>query len=309
MKLFISKLSIYLIFVCIVVVTPFYPPNNYLRFKDTDAYFPKEFDAAFRKKIYKPNLILGNSKVLASIKRDLLEQLSGKDFYQLGYSSSSLENTYYTLKAYLAQHQKVENIILEVSWFSFNDKRTNTKSSHLHDMFRFLDKKAQLEMLTTTYVRDYLEYYYSLLVNTKPIIYNENFSSRFNYKKTSEIAPRVRMDRFNKVFPGGIAGINKEYLEFYKRIIRLIDQNNINLILFTAPEIKEFVQLQMDRDRILKIYQETNQISRKAKYFNFAPEGKFFPRNVNLIFDDSHHLATPEKFTYHFYQTVKQSLE
>ena len=310
MKLFLTKSSLYFLSAVLFFGIPSVYKNKYLLFQDNDLYYPLEFDKAFRRSLQKPNIILGNSRALSSIDSSLIEKLSNSKFYHLGYRTSSLKNAYYTLQAFLVRNSEVENVILEVSWFSFNNSRLNTRYKHLIDLFPYVEcKYSFLQNVPTFFYIDFTSHYYSSLFERNLGGYSKNYSSRFKTSKNSTNTPRVKIQKFYNLFPKGIAGVNEEYFQYYQKIIQLTVKKNVNLILFTSPETKEYVDLQRDRNSILDIYSSSARKYDNVHYFNFAPYGEYYNKKNHYIFSDSHHLSNPTAFTYDFYEKTKDSFK
>jgi hypothetical protein len=94
-------------------------------FRPDENYFSCDFIRGYREHSSAQVILLGNSRVLSGLSATEMERITGMQVLQLGYSSSNLSITRMVLESYLQKaNTPPETVVLEVSWFTFNPKRT-----------------------------------------------------------------------------------------------------------------------------------------------------------------------------------------
>lgn len=295
MRYFIKNLlqliSIYLI----IQVGLIYIFHKCHHFKPSEMYYSNEFNQAFGEKT--SDIIgLGNSKLLSSIDKQIFEDKMKLQMSILGYSSANLSVSRLTLESYLRNCiNKPQIVLLEVSWFSFNEERTG---------FHAITGDLLLEDFTL--FKHIFRYSPNLWNNFKQALkeqmkINDNnldvsYESRFSTKNPFEKNYSFNIKDFEVAFPNHQAGINELLLEDFYSIINTCKENNILLILYTAPEGKEYSLLQKDRNEILNIfYNASNQDN--VEYLNYTIGGEYYDDQFELWLQDSHHVNENDLFS------------
>lgn len=296
---FIKKILIFGLIIILLVSFLLFILNKNHKYLATDMYYANEFNSAFKNKNYEL-LVLGNSKALASIDKKTLERTTGLKSSILAYSSANLSVSKLTLESYLNNYLvKPKIVLLEVSWFSFNNKRTD-----LHSV------SAELFLNDKKLFSNILKYYPKILYNLRSVlkkqilnhIYPKNqnisFKSRFNIEKTpfKKSYSFIKKDMIS-TFPEYIAGIDKLLLDDFNSILNLCNKNNIQLILFTAPEDEEYSSFQIDQKIIKEIFINASTDNLNIKYLDYSLNGKLWDKKYEYWLRNSHHINENDLFT------------
>jgi hypothetical protein len=300
MKQFIKKIFLFsssiLVFLISVIVLFHYlhvfPINE--RNKNT------EFEIAFEKGNFEM-LLLGNSKIGAAINKEVLEKKMNMSAVLINYVAADLSVSKLTLESYLNICKvKPKIVFLEVSWFSFNTKRTTFYSiaGHLFlrdlTLFKHFFKYNQVSRLITKAIYEILDFkFFTNNKNSLVKIKNNNFSE--NTKDYS-----FDRNKFMKNFPNQKAGVDSLLLDSYYSIIKMCKDENIKLILFSAPEDEEYVQAQLDKDKIKNIFKSSTDLYKNLVYLDYTPYGEFWEKKYEFWLKDSHHIFQDSLFTEEF---------
>ena len=250
-------------------------------------------------------VVLGNSKALAAIDGKYLNELMHKSVYNLAYVSSNLTHSKIVLKSVLSKSNKPNNVFLEVSWFSFNNMRTELHLASLVPIVlstkkeNFPSFKEVLMLLKKGFLNDIFNYIKSR-DNAMNIIYTDRWNG--NIQNPNEINKR----EFYSVFPDGKAKINEKLFNDLNEIIDLCKKNNIRLVLFNASESNEFKKCQVDRKLILEKLQELAS-SRDTEFVDLSDI--LTDENGSSILSDSHHVSNERFFTEKFFQRVNKVVD
>jgi hypothetical protein len=203
------------------------------------------------------------------------------------------------LQAYLEGcNQLPEYIILDVSWFSFDNRRLSYKEYAAN----FIFTHPQL-------------FYADLLLNrNRPLVngfltlaraierYNapdQNFDSnrrRYADQDSTQISYSFSPEDegFLRTFPGGVAKMVPEELEAFERIIQLTNDSKIKLILFTSPEDEVFSISQANRKAV---YEYFRQNSEGLNWMDYSLDGNLYDKKLERLLRDSHHIHFKESFS------------
>ena len=188
-----------------------------------DTYYCKEFENNF----YNVNnelVAIGNSKLLAAIDKQVLENEMQMSASLLGYAASNLAVSNLTLKSYLNNNKIPPKILLlEVSWFSFNTKRTHMRPL-VGDLF-IRDFELWTEFLNyypenAKYLRNGVVLQIQSLVNNNKNY--KDFSERFSPSDETKKSYEFSQDRFERYFPVDIAGIDPFLLNEFYNIVEIL---------------------------------------------------------------------------------------
>lgn len=304
---FIIKTSAFLIFVIFFTITIFVFVFSKLEYVPSEMYYSNEFNKAFKEKDFDV-IVIGNSKVLSSIEKGVLDSRLNSKSAILGFSSANISISKLTLESYLNKClSKPKVIFLEVSWFTFNKNRT-----HFHDISGdlFLRDFLLWRYFFRYYPKILLNIKYSFNRNIKHIIKNE--SKNLDYSKRN-ILTNIKEDyvfdqkEFEKVFPTHIAGIDEFLLEDFMKIVELANSLNIKLILFSAPENKNYSLLQKDNLEIKSKFEETALAHKNIFYFDYTYGGKYWLETFESWLKDSQHLNEGKLFTERLLSDLEES--
>ena len=300
MNKFFTKLSFFFLILVFTVSISLLIPKlinfNAIIFpvRDSENFSRGDYIKAFLNNDRPELLVMGNSKSLTSIDLNILETNTSKKSLHLGYIGASLSTIKLILESYLDQNKTPDYLLLEVSWFSFNQTRTSFHPSLIGDL---LIHDMSLFKESFNYPELYRLY-------CKRLIYY--LTNSYDKKVTLEIDRNVHgpqsknifnINQFEMLFPDHNAGINPRLLKDYYSIINICKSNNIELFLYTAPEMLEYVKMQKDRNNILNVFYSTARYNSKIHYLNYTPGGEYYSERFNNQLTDSHHLGDPKDFT------------
>lgn len=278
------------------------------RFQPNERYYNFEFNEAFKEK--NAELIaLGNSKLLSSIDKKIIEEELKLKTAILGYSSSNLSVSRLTLESYLYKcTSKPKIVLLEVSWFTFNKDRTT-----LHMITGDLVLKNPF--LVKYLFRYSPKFWYNLTETIKLKQQNTNqadslntdYSSRFREENILIKDYTFNKKNFEKVFPTHNAGIEDILLEDLYKIVELCKENDIQLILYTSAEGEEYTLLQKDRAKIKAIFYDLAASEEQVMYLDYTMGGKYYDKQFELWLQDSHHIGANDLFTKILVDDIKKN--
>jgi len=262
-------------------------------------------------------IILGNSKALSSLSSQVITSVTGLTAYNLAISSADLLTSKLTVETYLKNCTVPPRYcFLEVSWFSFNGMRTELKSSFAADLAfndlqpmyycyvypAILQKmvlKSEAGMISSlNKLTDY-----ALMPEVSPQKKYLDYSLKFTSSASGAVFDRKEM---LKIFPNQKAGISSLLYSALGDIARLCIANNVQLILYTAPELPEYTREQLDKE---VVKQRIRAVAAKyhARYLDFTVDGNYWDPAFVGELTDSHHLNNPVHFTRYFVRTALQS--
>jgi hypothetical protein len=276
--------------------------------KPDKTYFCKEYKDYLNNNNDADILVIGNSKALSSLSSDVLYSETNKKAYNMSYSGANIEFSRNLLNSYLSNtRHKPLMCILEVSWFSLSTLRT----TYPHD-------KPQIDLK----IGDVKQIINSIRHNRADLV--KNIVKRISNKDTAYVdwwdgdpkkagmvfdPDKFNIDEMHKIFPTLEAGVDSRLLKSYYDIISICKNNNIELILYTAPEAAVFTKNQKDRDIVKNIFIKSVR-DNNLVYLDFTVEGKYYSRQLDDMLYDSHHIRRTEDFTKLFLATLKkQKLE
>lgn len=285
-------------------------------FSPSPEYRSTDFDKAFDQLDY-DLIAIGNSKVLVSIDKAILEKELDLRAAILAYGSTDVSISKLTLEAYLNKAiKKPKLVLLEVSWFTFNTKRTHF-SNLSGDLF--LEDYHLINHIYTHKPKS--------THNLREIIYAKVKTYFTGFKKQSQFFGDKRLKRnkitkrqktkktytfnkdiFERVFPNHKAGIDPVLYDDYQAIIQMCTDSNINLVLFTAPESKDYALLQEDRKQIQDVFYTTEKSYQTIEYLNYSYGGDLYKNEFDNWLADSHHLKEKSLFTEVFVKDIKDRI-
>ena len=271
-----------------------------LYFSPSEMYYAQDFQEAF--KDYDADmLILGNSKSLSSLDAKLIAEHFGNTTYHLGYSSGDIQLSNVILTSYLSRAKiKPNTIFLEVSWFTFDSRRTSFHS-RFGNLF-YLDNPQvfypELLTLFNRVIPTRVMAFLSKLKHTDTKDYGSRFLNRKSpYQKNYRFEPLS----FTKTFPNNLAEIHPRLKENFMDIIETCQNNSINIVLYSSPEDSTYATYQLNKKEIFQIYHSLEGID----FLDYTLGGDFYKKEFELILSDSHHINYPELFTDTFLKDLK----
>ncbi len=293
MKKFITKTIGFLaIFVACAFALLLFVGSTH-KFVPHTKYYSQEFETAFKEKNLEL-LAFGNSKLLASIDKEILKDQLNLEPVILGCIFTNISVTRLLFESYMNDCQaKPKAVLMEVSWFTFNPVRT-----------QFNDIGGTLILNDYSLWPEAIHYYPQNMEPIKRSIIKQlyqkikpigakDYSSEFKDMSPLEKTFEFDMEEFEKVFPDHIADVDDQLLADYNKIVKMCQDNNIELILYTAPEDGEYTANQIDRERIKDIFKNTPN----AIYLDYTEGGEFYKKEYELWMKDSHHINENSMFT------------
>ncbi len=309
MKKYLLKISIFLIPLILgFLLLISYASRNH-HFHASTWYYYKDFEYAFHEKDI-DILALGNSKLLSALDKTVMEDTLKKSVALLGYSSANISISKLTLEAYLQNSSKKPSLVLlEVSWFTFNNERT-----HLHNI------AGDLFIKDPSLFVHILKYDDDLLVDIKKSFkmslqqFSETESSKndisyaikFKAKSPLTVDYTFNISDMEVVFPDHIAGVDPFLFEEFNALVEICKSNHINLILFTAPEDETFSKSQKDIKDIKSIFHNLSDKNQNISYLDYSFGGDLWDKKYEMWLKDSHHINENELFTLELLKDIEQ---
>lgn len=306
MKHFIINFTTYLVVLILLIFVIVFILSEKHQFKPSPKYNYKEFNSAFNNKNY-DLIAIGNSKLLSSLDKEILQNKTNFKSAILGYSESNISVSRLTLEAYLNKCIKKPKIVLfEVSWFSFNSKRTD-----LHNITGDLQlKDLSLFKYFFRYGRKSSNNYFQALkkqiLNTKldtNIIFGNHNRKKFTNKKNY----KFDILSFEKIFPNHFAGFDKLLIDDFNEIVSLCKKNKIELILYTSPEDREYSLNQKDREKVKQVFYNLSNSNASIIYLDYTLGGALYDEKYEYWLADSHHIYNNELFTEKLVKDIKKA--
>lgn len=297
MRKFIYKISSFLFVGSLIILISYFFISHKHTFIPNNMYYCNEFNKAFKNGNY-DLIAIGNSKLLSSIDGNVLKKELKLSNAILGYSSSDMSISKLTLKSYLDICKiKPKFLLLEVSWFSFNNVRTGF---HLIDGNLFLTDPLLFRYFFRYYPKSFNDIKSRTFTQIKYSFIKPkyiDYSSRHNNVKDINTKTYVfNKKNFFKIFPNQKAGINNLLLNDFYDIIKTCEENKIKVILYTAPEDKEYVSMQKDRSKIFDIFYNMSKRP-YVTYLNYTVGGNLYKEDYEKWLENSHHLNENTLFT------------
>ncbi|WP_452231446.1 hypothetical protein [Lacinutrix sp. MEBiC02595] len=310
MKSYISKIILFLIPLFLLVLLLLVLAKQKHQFRSSSYYYFDEFDSAFYEK--DANIVaLGNSKLLSAIDKTAFEENNQHKVAVLGYSSANISISKLTLESYLNNCSKLPQLILlEVSWFTFNKERT-----HLHNI------AGDLFVNDPKLWKHYFEYSGDLSSGIRRAFsLSLKLSASQNQKGTSYAnkfkpkSPLIKNYTFNLkdmeiLFPNHLAGVDKKLLKDYNAIVDMCVENQVTLILFTAPEDEEYSKAQNDIHNIKSIFEASSKSNLNVFYLDYTFGGALWDKKYELWLKDSHHINENDLFSLKLLNDIKMKTD
>jgi hypothetical protein len=185
---------------------------------------------------------LGSSRVLNMVDINYLESVWGGQGINLGTAGSGLADNYLTLYSLLKNGNKVDNLFLQIDEQSLNPSQGFGYPFHENWYFdtlgskagdeTYLDQSGKTKYLTWKYLPPvrYIEFN-----NPYKELFLGLFSKKMDFDKSggSELLEKKYIEKWNirpKVWQ-----VEDDGKKYFEKIISLARENNINLIIYTAP--------------------------------------------------------------------------
>ncbi|NND11424.1 MAG: hypothetical protein EX254_03500 [Flavobacteriaceae bacterium] len=268
-------------------------------------YYGQDYEKAFNKKDL-GLLAIGNSKLLASLDNTTLQKELGLEPVNLGSIFSNLSVTRLTFESYLNNCEVMPKMVLmEVSWFTFNPVRTQFNEIggdlFLNDYKLWPEALNYYPEIIDPLRKSFMRQVYSKVMPIGDIDYSSEFKDMSRFEKTYDF----KLSEFEEVFPDHIAGVDPELLAEFERIVNLCKENNIQLVLYTAPEVSEYRSLQTDIEDIKTIFRNIPDVP----YLDYSEGGEFFKKDYELWMKDSHHLNENVRYSEILAKDIKAKLD
>lgn len=234
-------------------------------------------------------LMIGGSRVHYLLPSDVRKYTNDK-VYNLGFSFSTLEEQYYFLK-YSIENMNIKNVIIGINLYTFSEKIEENNNDFDKDIFEnhfgfFQQIKHYLEVP----IFKYLKYVYN----------NPNLQKSYeNGGITPYLQSIVLKDGWEKLKKISLSGYEKKYsnyleygettvqLDYFKKMIKLCKDNNINYKVFTTVIHKEQLKILEKLDKMDIYYKWKEDIVKITPYWDFMYVNKVSEKDEYFI-DTSH---------------------
>lgn len=237
----------------------------------------------------KPNtIILGGSRAHYLNPKDL-EKYTNDKVYNLGLTYSTLEEQYYFLK-YSIEHFEIRNVVIGLNLYPFSEKLEENSSDFDKTLFEdgftiFKQIKHYLSLplfkyLKYAYENEYTEPFYAdgaiTAYHQSIVLKNHTWEER---KKNS-------YDGYYKKYTSYLEWGNSGF-EYYKKMVDLCKDNNINLKVFTTAVHVSQLKILEDINKMDIFYKWKDELDKIYPYYDFMTENSMTINNDNYI-DTSH---------------------
>lgn len=295
MKYFLKKIILF-IGIGIVPFLIFYSFIVYNHvFLPSEMYYSNEYNESFTNG-NKELIAIGNSKLLSSLNKTVIEKKLDVSMANLGYSSANISISKLVLETYLDRCIiQPKYVLLEVSWFTFNKRRTNFHAVS-GDLFL---KNNSLYKYFNMYPKAYTNLKSTITLQVKNLVFKTQDIDYSIIKKNKSSFNKLTFNRINfeNNFPNHKAGNDSKLRQDFNEIVNLCTSNGIILILYTAPESEAFFKLQKDNTKIIKTYTEVAKINDSIVYLNYTYGGKLYNKEHEKWLYDSQHIYEDTMFT------------
>lgn len=238
---------------------------------------------------FKPNtLMIGGSRVQYLNTEDVKKYTNDK-VYNLGLQFSTLEEQYYFLK-YSLENFPIKNVIIGLNLYPFSQRLEDNKSDFDKDLLIaefsvFNQIKHYLEVplfkyLQHSYENQDKEADYK---NGSITLHHQNRVIQNNDK---ELLWKITLEGYkNKYFDYLEWG--EDSLYYYKRMVELCKEYNINLKIFTTAVHSSMFKLLEETEKMDIFYLWKEELSKIAPYWDFMTQNSVSDNENNYI-DPSH---------------------
>lgn len=238
----------------------------------------------------KPNTImLGGSRVHFMNTNDVKKYTNDK-VYNIGLTSSTLEEQYDFLK-YSLENFPVKNVIMGLNLYTFSDKLQTNNSDYDRNIFNegFAFKqqlKHYTEVPLFVYLKDNCIHQY------KKSLYKNGSRTAYNQMQYIGDAPwskraNASNGQYMATYSNYLDYKTKSQLKIFKKMVKLCKDKNINLYIFTTAIHKSQLQILQDLNKMDIYYKWKKDIAQIAPYYDFMYANSV-TKNSNNYIDPSH---------------------
>ncbi|MDN5104827.1 hypothetical protein O8C79_05925 [Aliarcobacter butzleri] len=238
---------------------------------------------------FKPNtLMIGGSRVQYLNTEDVKKYTNDK-VYNLGLQFSTLEEQYYFLK-YSLENFPIKNVIIGLNLYPFSQRLEDNKSDFDKDLLiaRF-SVFNQIKHYLEVPLFKYLQHSYENqdkeadYKNGSITLHHQNRVIQNNDK---ELLWKITLEGYkNKYFDYLEWG--EDSLYYYKKIVELCKEYNINLKIFTTAVHSSMFKLLEETEKMDIFYLWKEELSKIAPYWDFMTQNSVSDNEDNYI-DPSH---------------------
>ncbi|MDK2081425.1 hypothetical protein [Aliarcobacter butzleri] len=238
---------------------------------------------------FKPNtLMIGGSRVQYLNTEDVKKYTNDK-VYNLGLQFSTLEEQYYFLK-YSLENFPIKNVIIGLNLYPFSQRLEDNKSDFDKDLLiaRF-SVFNQIKHYLEVPLFKYLQHSYENqdkeadYKNGSITLHHQNRVIQNNDK---ELLWKITLEGYkNKYFDYLEWG--EDSLYYYKKMVELCKEYNINLKIFTTAIHSSMFKLLEETEKMDIFYLWKEELSKIAPYWDFMTQNSISDNEDNYI-DPSH---------------------
>jgi hypothetical protein len=290
--------GVYLLLVALFVLIFSFGPMG---FHPDHGTFAKAYEGAFQKRDA-DMLLVGSSRMAASLDADVIAKELGLKCYNLAFNQANLSYVHDVLRAYLSQSARTPTyVVLDVSWFSFDDRRLSYKEYAANFVFQhpevfydvlLLNKNNPLGHAALTLARS-LERRGDVYVDfdTRRNRWTDQDSTSVNYEFDPNDAG------FRRTFPEGRAKMVPEEVQVLSDIMELLQRHKVTLVLYTSPEDRLFSESQQNRE---VVYAAIAEVAKGKVWMDYTLGGELYQEHYEKWLNDSHHIYFKRQFTQRF---------
>lgn len=238
----------------------------------------------------KPNtLMLGGSRVHYLQPNDVQKYTNDK-VYNMGLSYATLEEQYFFLK-YSTENFEIKNVVMGLNLYPFSEKlEENTNSDFNKNLFKYgFNFYYQIKHYLEIPLFKYLKYAYTNTF-TEPFYKDGAITP---YHQSVVLNSGTWEERQANSYNGYVEKY-KNYLEwgesnleYFKKIVQLCQEKNINLKVFTTAVHVSQLHILEDLDKMDIYYQWKKELAKIVAYWDFMYENSVTQNDDNFI-DTSH---------------------
>ena len=311
MKIFLLKCTLFVGLLIFVTLSLHFVAKKNHKFLPSKLYYADDFKKAYNNEKFDV-LVLGNSKVLSAIDKVVLERNLNQSVVQLGYSSSNVSVSKLILESFIRKNNKPKLILFEVSWFTFNTKRTDfhdfVGDLFIKDEYLWCNYKDYNEDQLLFKVKKAYKKSLSNLIKRTKTTYHQSYDDTFKASDPLKKSYVFDKNKFLEIFPKQLANVDKVLLRDFNEIKRICETNGIKLILFTSPEDETYSKNQKDNNKVKNIFKQSAKQSSAIHYLDYTFGGCLFDKKMEYWLKDSHHINEKNLFTEKLSNDIKKRL-
>lgn len=264
-------------------------------------------------------LIVGSSHALRSVKPTVLNEKLNIKAYNLSSPLMSMYGRYVLLKKEV-ERNKIKTVYLELSYNALTIDRENLGfEGDLYVLGRLDNTKERLNFSQTAFRKDEYSKVFSDIIqrsayslskfSTEPIAQYETYG----YLPVEVNDQSLTFEEKNKILNTELLDteIKKENLEYFNKIIKLCNDNNIKIVLVVTPVTEKMILKYKNLDELFSQYTYLAKENNSEYYdFNLDKKTKELYSEKESFYDETHMSDYgAETFSIRFSEIIKKANE